>query len=159
KTPFEMKTVKAQPDGFEIEFTQPVDIKRAKNADSYKITGFTYKYWHKYGSEVINQGDCPIKAISVSSDGLKVRLVVDSLRLGYINEIKAEGVRDAENYALLHNFGYYTLNQFPDGEKLAITAENRVEPKPVVTHNHDMASMKPAKTTPAAKPKTTVKHL
>lgn len=159
KTPFEMRTIKAQPDGFEIEFTQPVDIKRAKNASAYQITGFTYKYGHKYGSPVINQGSCPIKAINVSSDGLKVRLVVDSLRLGYIHEIKAEGIRSADNFALLHNVGYYTLNQFPDGDKMAITAENKVEQKPMATHDHNMAATKPAKPTTAAKPKTSAKHL
>jgi azurin/glucose/arabinose dehydrogenase len=159
KIPFEMKTIKAQPDGFEIEFTQPIDVKRAKKADAYEITGFTYKYGHKYGSPVINQAKCPIKAISVSDDGLKVRLVVDSLRLGYIHEIKAEGVRSADNFGLLHKVGYYTLNQIPDGEKLAITAENKVEPKQMAAHNHVAASNKPVKSTEVAKPKTSAKHL
>ncbi len=56
-----------------------------------------------------------------------MRLVLDSMRLGYIHEIKAEGVRSADNYHLLHDFGYYTLNQLPDGEKMAITAENKVQ--------------------------------
>ena len=57
KIPFEMKTVKAKPDGFEIEFTQPVDRKRASDVDSYEITSFTYKYGHEYGSPVINEGN------------------------------------------------------------------------------------------------------
>ncbi len=135
KIPFEMKTVKAKPDGFEIEFTQPVDNKRAKDVSSYELTSFTYKYGHNYGSPVINEGDCPIKAIDVSPDGLKVRLVVDSLRLGYIHEIKAAGIRTKGNVALLHDFGYYTLNNFPDGEKLAITKENRVD-KMAMMHHH-----------------------
>lgn len=126
KTPFEMKTVKAKPDGFEIEFTQPVDEKRARDASSYELTSFTYKYGHHYGSPVINQGACPLRAISVSPDKLKVRLVVDSMRLGYIHEIRAAGVRSADNVALLHNYGYYTLNELPDGDKLPITAENKV---------------------------------
>jgi azurin len=154
--PFEMKTVRAQPDGFEIEFTQPVDEKRARNVNSYELTSFTYKYGHKYGSPVINEGNCPIRAITVSPDKLKVRLVVDSMRLGYIHEIKAAGVRSATNFALLHNFGYYTLNNFPDGEKLAITAENKVE-KIAMDHQHmDMGGKtKPTKAVPAA----TVKHL
>ncbi len=63
KTPFEMRTVKAMPDGFEIEFTQPVDVKRAKNAASYQFTSFTYKYGSKYGSPVINEGNCPLKQL------------------------------------------------------------------------------------------------
>jgi hypothetical protein len=32
RLPFEMKTISARPDGFEIEFTQPVDAKTASNA-------------------------------------------------------------------------------------------------------------------------------
>jgi azurin/glucose/arabinose dehydrogenase len=134
KIPFEMKTIRARPDGFEIEFTQPVDEKRARNVNSYDLTSFTYKYGSKYGSPVINEGSCPIKAISISPDKLKLRLVVDSMRLGYIHEIKAAGVRSAENFALLHNLGYYTLNNFPDGEKLAITADNKVQK--VMDHQH-----------------------
>ncbi len=160
KVPFEMKTIRSKPDGFEIEFTKPIDPKRAKDVKSYQITGFTYRYGSKYGSPVINDADCPIKAISISDDGLKVRLVVDSLRLGYIHEVKAEGVRSSDNYSLLHSVGYYTLNQLPDGDKLVITDENRVK----VTHTHHMpATPPPAKTKapvtktqePAAKPKAT----
>jgi len=33
--PFEMKTVKAMPDGFEIELTKPIDKKKASNLSSY----------------------------------------------------------------------------------------------------------------------------
>ena len=120
KMPFEMKTVRAMPDGFEIEFTMPVDKKRAGDPASYKITGFNYKYHATYGSPVINSRRCPVRGIVVSEDGLKARLVVDSLRLGYIHEIIAEGVQTGTGKTLLHNSGYYTLNAIPDGEKLNI---------------------------------------
>lgn len=135
KTPFEIKAIKAMPDGFELEFTQPVDEKRARDVNSYELTRFTYMYSHHYGSPVINQGNCPLRAIAVSPDGLTVRLVVDSLKQGYIHEIKAKGVRSSENYGLLHNFGYYTLNNIPQGEKLAITPANKVGP-PTMNHVH-----------------------
>ena len=128
KTPFEMKTVQARPDGFEIAFTEPVDEKTARDAASWKLGSFTYQYHHQYGSPVINQGSCPIKAIEVSADRMSVRLVVDSMRLGYIHEIRAEGVLSAGKNTLLHNYGYYTLNRFPDGTSLAITAANKVSP-------------------------------
>ena len=157
KIPFEMKTIKAKPDGFEIEFTQPVDVKRARDAASYELTRFTYKYGHNYGSPVINQGNCQIKAIVVSPDRLKVRLVADSLLLGYIHEIKAAGVRSKENFALLHDFGYYTLNNIPDGEKLVITAENKVE---IIPKSHHHTGMKMPTNNPAsAKVTTTGKHI
>lgn len=156
KTAFEMKTIQARPDGFEIEFTEPVDEKSARDAASYKISSFNYKYHHNYGSPVINQGSCPLKAIEVSPDRMKVRLVVDSLRLGYIHEIRAEGVLSAQRYALLHDYGFYTLNQLPDGDKLAITATNKVTP-PSPEHQHMAHTTAPAKST--GKVAATAKHL
>lgn len=159
KTPFEMKTIEAKPDGFEISFTQPVDVKSAKDVSSYSIGSFTYQYHHNYGSPVINQGSCPVKAIEVSPDGLKVRLVVDSLRLGYIHEIKAEGIVSAENNTLLHHVGYYTLNQLPDGDRLAITDDNIV--KPVMQHDHMAMAGKKSIAEPAGKvaPTPAAKHV
>jgi azurin len=154
KIPFEMKTVEAKPDGFEITFTQPVNEKSAKDVTSYDISSFTYQYHHNYGSPVINQGSNPIKAIEVSADRLKVRLVVDSLRLGYIHEIKAEGVLSSDRNLLLHNTGYYTLNQLPDGDKLTITDANRVK---AMSH-HNMAGMKGATTKMAATAKHVIKQ-
>jgi uncharacterized cupredoxin-like copper-binding protein/glucose/arabinose dehydrogenase len=124
--PFEVQTVKAQPDGFELEFTMPVDEKTARNAGSYKLSTFTYKYHHIYGSPVINQSPRNIKAIVISPDHKRVRLVLDSLKEGYIHEIRTEGLRsEGDNTPLLHNYGYYTLNKIPDGEKVVATAENK----------------------------------
>jgi uncharacterized cupredoxin-like copper-binding protein/glucose/arabinose dehydrogenase len=124
--PFEVQTVKAQPDGFELEFTMPVDEKTARNAGSYQLSTFTYKYHHIYGSPVINQSARNIKAIVVSPDHKRVRIVLDSLKEGYIHEIRTEGLRsESSNIPLLHNYAYYTLNKIPDGEKLAATAENK----------------------------------
>lgn len=141
---FEMKTVKAMPDGFEIEFTEPVDAASVKDGASWKLSSFTYKYHHNYGSPVINEGSCPVKAIEVSRDRLKVRLVVDSLRLGYIHEIKAEGVLSSRRNTLLHNFGYYTLNQLPDGDRITVTDENRVTiPAPQHVHLGKSDAAKP----------------
>lgn len=124
--PFEVQTVKAQPDGFELEFTMPVDEKTARDAGAYRLSTFTYKYHHIYGSPVINQSARSIKAIVVSPDHKRVRLVLDSLKEGYIHEIKMEGLRaENGNIPLLHDYGYYTLNKIPDGEKLTLTAENK----------------------------------
>lgn len=138
--PFEVQTVKAQPDGFELEFTMPVDEKTARDAGAYKLSTFTYKYHHIYGSPVINQSGRSIKAVVVSPDHKRVRLVLDSLKEGYIHEIRMEGLRaENGNTPLLHNYGYYTLNRIPDGEKITLTAENK--PTGGMEGMHDMAGM------------------
>ncbi|MBX2921278.1 MAG: hypothetical protein KF746_03725 [Chitinophagaceae bacterium] len=155
KIPFEMKSIQARPDGFEIEFTGPVNEQSAKDAASYHVSSFNYKYHHNYGSPVINQGTCPLKAIVVSPDRMKVRLVLDSLRLGYIHEIRAEGVLSEQRFALLHDYGFYTLNQFPDGDRVVITEANKVIP-PAPQHQHMDAAAAPAKN--AAKVTSAIKH-
>ncbi|MFD2572059.1 plastocyanin/azurin family copper-binding protein [Spirosoma soli] len=148
KMPFEMKTIHAMPDGFEIEFTEPVDQELAADPASYKVTGFNYKYHATYGSPVINRAGCPIRGIVVSKDGLKARLVVDSLRLGYIHEITTNGVRSTKGRALLHNVGYYTLNNLPDGERLMLAS---AAPK----HDHSAMAMASTSTAPPISTKAT----
>ena len=120
KVPFEPHHVSARPDGFEIFFTAPVDRAAAENPASYAVNSFIYKYHHIYGSPPINQLGHACEPPSSSKDGMSARLVVDSLRQGYIHEIRMTGVKSASGESLLHDFGYYTVNQIPAGKALAV---------------------------------------
>ena len=129
EVPFEMKAVRAMPDGFDIEFTKPVDKATAGNYENYQVTSFTYKYHPVYGSPVVDQQNAPVWGVRVSKDGLRARIVVDSLREKYVHEVRVRNVRDyAEGHELLHDFGYYTLNHLPEGDRLDLP-----RPKPAVT--------------------------
>lgn len=142
--PFEMKMVKAMPDGFEIEFTQPVNKEKAKDLDAYSGRSFIYKYHAVYGSPTINNESLQIKGVKVSEDGKKVRLIIDNLRQYYLHEIVVSGVVSAdEGYGLLHPIAYYTLNNIPDGQKLPIAEAS--------TFRSSVEAAKKAKTTPKAK--------
>ncbi|MEO0339417.1 MAG: plastocyanin/azurin family copper-binding protein, partial [Bacteroidota bacterium] len=155
KMPFEMKTIKAQPDGFEIEFTQPVDKATASNPENYEVTSFIYKYHPVYGSPIVNDRAEWIRGVQVSRDGMKARIVLDEkMREKYIYEIKATGVRSyTDEVPLLHDFGYYTLNNTPDGDRLALPA--RPKPSTSSMHKHQdgmaMASASTALESPDAK--------
>lgn len=146
--PFEMQAIRAQPDGFEIEFTTPVDRKSAEDLASYRIGSFTYKYHPVYGSPPINREENPVKGVKVSADGMKARLIVDNLRQYHIHEIRLDGVRSKDgSYSLVHPLSYYTLNNIPTGQKLAMTE--------VSTFNSEAsasAAPAPAPTAPAKKP-------
>lgn len=122
KTPFEMKAVRAMPDGFEIEFTQPVDPKSAEDLASYSVESYIYKYHPVYGSPPVNTENLTIKGVKLSADGLKARIIVDNLRRYYIHTIKLDGIRERDNfYSLVHPTAYYTLNNIPEGAKLSMT--------------------------------------
>ncbi|MGX1931011.1 plastocyanin/azurin family copper-binding protein [Flagellimonas sp. 2504JD4-2] len=115
KTPFEIKTMKAQDDGFLLEFTQPVNRLLGNQKASYEMTSFTYKYHNSYGSPIINQEKAIIQKAEVGEDGLSVKLTIQGLRQGYIHEIKIPDLKSISGEKLLHNKGYYTLNQLPSG--------------------------------------------
>ena len=122
KTPFEMKAVRAMPDGFEIEFTLPVDPKSAEDLASYTVESYIYKYHPVYGSPPVNTQNLSIKGVKLSADGLKARIIVDNLRRYYIHTLKLDGIRERDNfYSLVHPTAYYTLNNIPEGAKLSMT--------------------------------------
>ena len=161
ETPFEMAEVHAMSDGFEITFTKPVDIATATQAANYDINSFNYQYHHFYGSPVIENKTHAIKAILISEDHTKVRLVLDEARRFYIHEIKPKGVKDANGELLLHDVGYYTLNNIPVGMTADLSKNKMaaVTPAPSESHQHAV----PVETTaePATKKnsKNSNKHL
>ena len=127
RVPFEMRAIRAMPDGFEIEFTKPVDKKVAADIASYSIESFIYKYHGVYGSPPVNTEKCPIVGVKVSEDGLKARLIVNNLRRYYIHTITLAAIRDKESYFnLVHPTAYYTLNNIPEGQKLSMSEVSTV---------------------------------
>ena len=119
-TPFEINKIHAKSDGFEISFTQPVDVKSVKNAASYALRSYIYQYHHQYGSPIINVNELKIKGISVSPDKKTVRISMDGIRQFYIHEFILKGILNEEGDPLLHETAYYTLNQIPAGDKMAM---------------------------------------
>ena len=118
--PFEINAIHAKSDGFEITFTQAVDVKSVKNAASYALRSYIYEYHHQYGSPIINVKDLKIKGISVSPDKKSVRISIDGIRQFYIHEFILKGILNEEGEPLLHETAYYTLNEIPAGDKMAI---------------------------------------
>ncbi len=121
KIPFEMKAVRAMPDGFEIEFTKPANKKTTSDLASYSVESFTYKYQAVYGSPNVNNQKCAVKGVKVSEDGLKARIIVSNLRKNYIHTISLNGIIDQESsFKLVHPVAYYTLNNIPAGNSLTV---------------------------------------
>ena len=111
--PFAIKEMKALPDGFELNFTKPVDKVRAADVASYRMTSHTYLYSGAYGSEEIQVAPNAIVSAQVAADGLGVRLKVDGLREHHVHELHADGLRSVGGEALDHADAYYTLNRLP----------------------------------------------
>ena len=118
-TPFEMQTVNAKPDGFEITFTKPVNKEKAKDLDNYNGQQFIYKYHPVYGSPTVNNEELKVKGVKVSEDGMKVHVSIENAKQYYVHQLNLFGVTSAaDNEALLHPVAYYTLNNIPEGAKV-----------------------------------------
>lgn len=110
KTPFEILEMKAEPDGFRLVFTEPVNPETAAAVDSYKMTTYTYIYQSAYGSPEVDHTEPTITAAEVSKDGREVLLKIDGLQRGHVHELHVPGVRSKNGLPLLHQEAYYTLN-------------------------------------------------
>lgn len=158
--PFEMKAVRAMPDGFEIEFTKPVNKETASDLASYSVESFIYKYHPVYGSPPVNNKLCKVSGVQVSADGLKARIIVENLRPAYIHTITLAGIREKEQSdPLLHPTAYYTLNNIPEGKKLSLsevsvrnsTAQASVVSNPIKNTNKKQSVLVKPSPQPVAK--------
>lgn len=118
KVPFEVREMKVLPNGFQLNFTSPVDRESAGNVGSYKMQAYTYIYQSSYGSPEVDRLQPNITSAKVSADGMSVVLTVDKLTKGHIHELEMAGVASADGRKLLHKTGYYTLNEIPDTRAL-----------------------------------------
>lgn len=113
KVPFEIKEMRALPDGFELVFTKPVDPASVSATSSCRMNSHTYLYHSTYGSDEIQKQTLTINKATVSKDGLRVRLQVDGLRELFVHELIATGIRSRAGEPLLHPHAWYTLNRIP----------------------------------------------
>ncbi len=114
KTPFEVLTMSATKDGFDLSFTAPVDAVAAGNPSSYDMNSWTYILQSSYGSPEVDQSKPQVVSAVVSPDKLKVKLKVDGRVRGNVHQLIINGVKSEKGDELWHNQGYYTLNEIPN---------------------------------------------
>jgi glucose/arabinose dehydrogenase len=114
RTPFAIKTMEAQPDGFRCTFTKPISTTAAQAA-LWRIKSYTYEYRPEYGGDEIETEELPVKVAEVAADGLSVRLEVQNLRAGFVHELSITGLLSQDAETLTPAVAYYTLNRIPRG--------------------------------------------
>ena len=113
KVPFEIHEMRAKNDGFELTFTEAIDVAKAEAIDSYTMQTYTYIYQSSYGSPEVDHTKPTITKAVAGSDGKSVRLYVEGLQEGHVHELHADGVQSTSGAVLLHPEAYYTLNYMP----------------------------------------------
>jgi glucose/arabinose dehydrogenase len=113
KTPFEILDIRAQPDGFVVRFTRPVDAALAARPESYELQTYTHIYQQGYGSPEVDHTRPTVAAAEVAADGSSVRLRVKGLVQGHVHDFHLRAFKSRNDEPLLHDRAYYTLNEIP----------------------------------------------
>jgi glucose/arabinose dehydrogenase len=113
KTPFEMLTMSATADGFEITFTEPVDATAAADLANYSMDAWTYILQSSYGSPEVDKATQKITAAVVSADKTKVRLTIEGRVQGHVHHLQLKNIKAASGQEMWHPEAYYTLNEIP----------------------------------------------
>ena len=114
EVPFEVHSVQAQPNGFKLTFTQPVDPAKAGNLANYSGESYTYKLESRYGGPEADKEQLKVMSATVSPDTKSIVLAVDSLRAGYVHELRLKNLTNQSGVPLLHEEIYYTLVHIPE---------------------------------------------
>jgi hypothetical protein len=113
RTPFEIQSIHARPQGFRLVFTRPVDPKSARQAGSYQLERYRYEYTGAYGSPELDRSRVEVRRVEVQPDACTVDLTTAPLLRGHVYAVTAAGVRSARGERLLYPTGVYTLNEIP----------------------------------------------
>jgi hypothetical protein len=111
-TPFEMLAVRAMLDGFEIEFTQPVERAWLENPAHFEVRQWTYRPTSDYGGEKQDIEPLKVSRAQASPDGKRVRLAIPGLRAGRTVSLRLDPVSVAGE-SIWSTTAYYTLNHTP----------------------------------------------
>ncbi len=111
---FEMLAVRARPDGFEIELTEPLAQGAGDAADAYTVTQWRYLPTADYGGPKIDERVLPVRSVQVLPGRTRVRLGLEGLRAGHVVHIAlADDLASAAGRRLWSGDAWYTLNALP----------------------------------------------
>lgn len=112
---FEMLAVRALPDGFEIEFTEPLAEGVGEAAGDYGVAQWYYEPTADYGGPKLDQRSLPVEAVQVSADRKRVRLKLGGLQPNHLVyfRLNDQTMRSEAGRSLWTTEAWYTLNRIP----------------------------------------------
>jgi len=111
--PLGLGEIRANHEGFSLDFTGPVDPVKAAKPDSYSLSAYTRAWQGAYATPDSNRHTVPVVSASLSADGRRVTLVVEKLRPDFVYEITCGAIHPEASQPLFPATGHYTVNVVP----------------------------------------------
>jgi len=129
KSVFEMLAVRATPEGFEVEFTEPVAREWLEEESNYRIEQWTYAPTAEYGGPKVNTEALSVSSAEADADGRRVLLTVPGLREGYCVHLRTDPT-STTGEAIWATEAWYTLNEIPRAQKARASSIGGVKIEP-----------------------------
>lgn len=111
KQPVDIYDMHLTDKGFDLSFTQALDKSAALSQNNYRLKHYYYEYHKKYGSERMDEQEVLINKITLTPDGKKLSLTIDSLKAGYVYQLDLGDLRTIGGDTLANHLICYTVNQ------------------------------------------------
>ena len=109
---FEIHSVRATPDGFELRFTRPLPRAALKDASNFSVADWRYEATPQYGGPKLDERELRVTSVTPMPDGRGARLVVEGLEPGRCVYLRAE-LETVTGEPIWSPEAWYTLNSIP----------------------------------------------
>lgn len=113
EVPFEVQSMSATSNGWDLRFTRPLNEAAARDAKNFVLQSYRYHHWDTYGSPEIDRRQHEAQVEVDESNPTRVRLIVPGRDVGRVYHLKMAGLRSQAGDALANQDAYYTLNAIP----------------------------------------------
>ena len=114
KPAFEVLAVRTQPDGFELEFTQPVAKDFGNSAADFSLTRWRYQPTADYGGPKLDETKLPVSGLSWSADRKRAKITFAGLRPEHVYYLRLPNTwTDKEGRKLWTTESWTTVNYIP----------------------------------------------
>ena len=107
---FEILSMHLTSDGFELEFTQPVDSGVGEKPEAFATESYWYEYSSNYGGPESESEKVRVSSVNWSADRRKVRLVYPKLQAQKVMRLNLTGFTSGTQ-PLGHAMVAYTINR------------------------------------------------
>jgi len=114
KPTFEMLAVRAKPQGFEIEFTEPLKTGQAISEPDFLIQQWRYVRTENYGGPKVDLERLKINRLNISPDRKHIYVEIHGLKKEHVIYFRLpENIQDEQGKFLWSSEAWYTLNNIP----------------------------------------------
>lgn len=111
---FEMRTVKARSNGFDIELTEPLAANIELKPEDLMAKQWFYYPNEQYGGPKYDESALSVTQLTVSEDRRTLRAELSQLKPGYVIYLRLDDrLRSASNKSMWTREAWYTLNALP----------------------------------------------